>query len=36
MQYTVGTYLAARPCQIGLKNYFVVAGDFNLVLLDNC
>ena len=36
MQYTVGTYLAARLCQIRLKNHFVVAGDFNLVLIDNC
>lgn len=34
MQYTVGTYLAARLAQIGLKHHFVVAGDFNLILLD--
>jgi pyruvate decarboxylase len=32
--YTVGSYLAARLSQIGLKHYFAVAGDFNLVLLD--
>ncbi len=31
---TVGTYLAARLSQIGLKHHFAVAGDFNLVLLD--
>lgn len=34
MQYTVGSYLAARLSQIGLKHHFAVAGDFNLVLLD--
>jgi indolepyruvate decarboxylase len=32
--YTVGTYLATRFSQIGLKHHFAVAGDFNLVLLD--
>ena len=32
--YTVGSYLAARLSQIGLKHHFAVAGDFNLVLLD--
>lgn len=32
--FTVGTYLAARLTQIGLKHHFAVAGDFNLVLLD--
>jgi pyruvate decarboxylase len=32
--YTVGSYLATRLSQIGLKHHFVVAGDFNLVLLD--
>jgi pyruvate decarboxylase len=32
--YTVGSYLAARRSQIGLKHHFAVAGDFNLVLLD--
>jgi pyruvate decarboxylase len=34
MNYTVGSYLAARLSQIGLKHHFAVAGDFNLVLLD--
>jgi pyruvate decarboxylase len=32
--YTVGSYLAARLSQIGLNHHFAVAGDFNLVLLD--
>jgi pyruvate decarboxylase len=32
--FTVGSYLAARLSQIGLKHHFAVAGDFNLVLLD--
>jgi pyruvate decarboxylase len=32
--YTVGSYLAARLAQIGLKHHFAVAGDYNLVLLD--
>ncbi|MCG0995112.1 pyruvate decarboxylase [Acetobacter indonesiensis] len=34
MSYTVGTYLAERLSQIGLKHHFAVAGDYNLVLLD--
>ena len=34
MTYTVGSYLAARLTQIGLKHHFVVPGDYNLVLLD--
>jgi pyruvate decarboxylase len=34
MIYTIGSYLAARLSQIGLKHHFAVAGDFNLVLLD--
>ena len=34
MTYTVGSYLAKRLHQIGLKHHFAVAGDFNLVLLD--
>ena len=34
MTYTVGSYLARRLQQIGLKHHFAVAGDFNLVLLD--
>ena len=32
--YTVGNYLATRLEQIGLKHYFMVPGDYNLVLLD--
>ncbi len=32
--YTVGSYLAARLVQIGLKHHFTVAGDYTLVLLD--
>jgi pyruvate decarboxylase len=32
--HTVGSYLATRLTQIGLKHHFAVAGDFNLVLLD--
>ena len=32
--YTVGNYLAARFEDIGLKHYFMVPGDYNLVLLD--
>ncbi|MBC7787792.1 MAG: alpha-keto acid decarboxylase family protein [Methylophilaceae bacterium] len=32
--YTVGSYLATRLSQIGLKHHFVVAGDYTLVLLD--
>ena len=31
---TIGGYLAARLQQIGLRHYFAVPGDFNLVLLD--
>ncbi|WP_342627135.1 thiamine pyrophosphate-binding protein [Nguyenibacter vanlangensis] len=34
MSYTVGTYLAERLSQIGLKHHFAVAGDYNLALLD--
>lgn len=32
--FTVGSYLAARLEQVGLKDYFAVPGDYNLVLLD--
>ena len=32
--FTVGNYLATRFQQIGLKHYFMVPGDYNLVLLD--
>jgi pyruvate decarboxylase len=31
---TVGTYLAARLAQIGVRHYFVVPGDYKLALLD--
>ncbi len=31
---TIGRYLAARLEQIGVKHYFTVPGDYNLVLLD--
>ena len=31
---TVGSYLADRLEEIGLKHYFAVPGDYNLVLLD--
>ena len=31
---TVGSYLASRLEEIGLKHYFAVPGDYNLVLLD--
>jgi len=31
---TVGTYLARRMIDVGVKDYFVVPGDFNLILLD--
>ncbi|PYD47333.1 alpha-keto acid decarboxylase family protein [Novacetimonas pomaceti] len=34
MAYTVGHYLGDRLAQIGLKDHFAVAGDYNLVLLD--
>lgn len=34
MSYTVGQYLADRLVQIGLKDHFAIAGDYNLVLLD--
>ena len=33
-QTTVGAYLATRLEQIGLRHYFAVPGDYNLVLLD--
>lgn len=32
--FTVGRYLATRLEQIGAKHYFMVPGDYNLVLLD--
>lgn len=30
----IGTYLARRMIELGIRDYFVVPGDFNLVLLD--
>jgi hypothetical protein len=32
--YSVGSYLAARLEEIGVKHHFALAGDYNLVLLD--
>ena len=32
--HTIGSYLASRLAQIGLKHHFVVPGDYNLLLLD--
>src|SRR5438477_12105216 len=32
--YTVGNYLAKRLEHMGLKHYFMVPGDYNLMLLD--
>jgi TPP-dependent 2-oxoacid decarboxylase len=34
MQYTAGSYLAARFSQIGLKHRFAAAGDYDLARLD--
>ena len=31
---TVGGYLATRLEQVGIKHYFAVPGDYNLILLD--
>ncbi len=31
---TLGAYLATRLIQAGLKDFFGVPGDYNLVLLD--
>ncbi|KAI9926278.1 hypothetical protein ASPWEDRAFT_185948 [Aspergillus wentii DTO 134E9] len=33
-QYNIGTYLAYRLEELGIRDYFVVPGDFNLILLD--
>jgi pyruvate decarboxylase/indolepyruvate decarboxylase len=33
-EFTIGNYLATRLEQIGIKHYFMVPGDYNLVLLD--
>lgn len=30
----VGTYLARRLMEVGVKDYFAVPGDYNLTLLD--
>ena len=32
--FTIGDYLAERFAQVGIRNVFVVPGDYNLVLLD--
>lgn len=34
MPSNVGTYIARRMVELGVTEYFVVPGDFNLVLLD--
>jgi pyruvate decarboxylase len=33
-KFTIGDYLGTRFEQIGLKHYFIVPGDYNLVILD--
>lgn len=33
--FTVGSYIASRLSQIGIKHYFMVPGDYNLILLDS-
>ena len=33
-EFTLGNYLATRLEQIGIRHYFMVPGDYNLVLLD--
>jgi TPP-dependent 2-oxoacid decarboxylase len=33
-EFTIGNYLATRLEQIGIKHYFMVPGDYNLILLD--
>lgn len=33
-QFNVGTYLGARLEEVGVKHFFCVPGDFNLMLLD--
>ncbi|OKP10314.1 Pyruvate decarboxylase 3 [Penicillium subrubescens] len=33
-EYNIGTLLASRLEEIGIKDYFVVPGDFNLTLID--
>lgn len=34
MKTTVGSYIAKRIEQLGIKHYFAIPGDFNLILLD--
>jgi pyruvate decarboxylase/indolepyruvate decarboxylase len=34
MSTTVGKYLARRFVDVGLRHYFMVPGDYNLMLLD--
>lgn len=34
IESNVGTYLARRLIQVGIKEYFAVPGDYNLLLLD--
>ncbi|HVY55182.1 MAG TPA: thiamine pyrophosphate-binding protein, partial [Thermodesulfobacteriota bacterium] len=31
---TVGSYIASRLAEAGMRHYFAVPGDYNLVLLD--
>jgi hypothetical protein len=33
-EFTIGNYLATRHEKIGIKHYFMVPGDYNLVLPD--
>ena len=33
-QVTVGSYLAQRLEEVGIRDYFAIPGDFNLSLLD--
>ncbi|KAJ5637901.1 Polyketide synthaseenoylreductase [Penicillium lividum] len=33
-EYNIGTFLASRLEEIGIQDYFVVPGDFNLTLID--
>jgi TPP-dependent 2-oxoacid decarboxylase len=33
-QVTVGSYLAQRLEEVGVRDYFAIPGDFNLSLLD--
>ena len=31
---TIGEYIASRLVDIGVRDYFTVPGDYNLILLD--